>query len=217
LIIKILQEIATQEGSTFTKIKKLMEFKKFRDNLERGIKNGEIFHKLENQNQGIVNLLNLFEESDFELYRKLFNHDVKNYLKKLRLKKSLDFENRNNSTQIGINTIFVEKPVLGLWTTGKSSFYLPTKPNQETKISLNLQSVVPVKVKFGFEEHEIHEEEIPKISEKKIELIIPAEIVKEDISEITINTDKLWLPNVILGISKSIKIGIKINQISISS
>jgi len=215
LFIKILQEISTQNGNVFVKIKKLMGFKKFYKNLQNGIKNQTIFHKLENQNIEITTLLHNFDSDDFELFNKLLKKDVKEFLKQTNLKKNLNFQRREGSNQLGFNIIFVEKPLMGLWTTGKATFFIPTKKHHEKTVIIELQSVVPLKVVIEFEGKEIFNEEMPKLTTKKLKLKIPSSYVGESISELSINTNKLWLPSVILGIKESIRIGVKVESISV--
>ena len=215
MIIKILQEVVKGDDNILVKIKRLSEFNKYRKNLDNGIKNQKIFHRLERQNEQLENLAQNLKDEDYELQEKFFNYDVKEFLKSRKLQTNLEFEKRNISEQIGLNTIFVEKPVRGLWNTGKATFYIPTKPNHETEIIFDLQSVVPLMVTIEFEEEKLHSEKFSKLSSKRIQLKIPSSIVNSTISKISINTDTLWIPSVILGLEKSVTIGIKIGSISV--
>jgi len=210
-----LQEILNQDGDIFSKLKKIGELKKYRNNMEEGIKNQSIFHDLKEQDKSIRNLMQKFEYDDDRLVFKLFNEDVKDFLKKNELNKNLDFSKRQDSKQIGFNTIFVEKPMVGLWTTGKATFFIPTTANHETKILLKLQSLVPVNVEIEFEGELVHKEEFQKMTSKKIEMNIDDRLVNDSVSQISVRTDNLWLPNIILGLEPSVKIGIKIDSITV--
>ena len=150
MLIKILQEISNQDGNVFVKIKKLMGFKKFHKNLQNGIKNKNIFHNLDNQNVELSELIHKFDNDDFKLFNKLFKNDVKEFLSQGNLKRNLDFQRRVGSNQLGVNTIFVEKPLMGLWTTGRATFFIPTKKHHEHTVTIDLQSVVPLKVVIEF-------------------------------------------------------------------
>jgi len=213
LLIRVLKEILKQDGDVNSKIKKLIQFKKFYRNLNEGIKNRSIFHYCKNQNIELEELISRLNREDIDLINKLFKYDVKEFLKKNNLSKSLNFQKRKFSNQIGINTIFVETPLIGLWTTGKSTFYVPTKINHDHKIMIEMQSIPPLNCEVEFDGKMVHNENFSKLTTKKINLFISSLDVVDSVSEISINTDKLWLPNVILGINQSVKIGIKINSI----
>jgi hypothetical protein len=215
MVFKIFQEILKQEGTIKEKIKRIQELKKYYGNLKREISSGKIFHNEENQNQEIVKLISRFSDDDFLLLDNLFKKDVKDFLLNKNLKKYLDFQKRNCSNQIGINTIFVEKPITGLWTTGKATFFIPTICNKENELIIEFQSIAPMKIFIGIEEKILCSVNISKLSTKKINIKIPQENIKDNISEIFIYTDKLWMPHIIFEIKKEVVLGIGIKTIRI--
>jgi len=216
MIPKIIIEILHQDGNFFNKLKMLKEFLKYYNNFRRSLADGSIYHKLELQNSSVNEIIQTLSIEDFNLLDKLFKKDIENFLDKKKLNQYLDFDEKLSANQIGYNTIYLEKPIKGLWTTGMATFYMPTKMNFRNKFSAEFRSITPVKVTIGFEKKNVKTFTMPKLSTKKIEFIVePAQITKQ-ISEIFITTDKLWLPNVILEVNKSITLGIGIKAISVS-
>jgi len=206
----------TSENKNFSaKLKQLISLLKFYNNFRKGISSGKIYHELTKQNQSIIKIKNQLEK-DSELIDNLLNSDVKNFLQTKELENYLDFDKRKNSFQIGLNTIYIDKPISGLWTTGKATFYLPTRTDLNNKIKIELRSIPPVEVSIGIENDVLKNFMIPKLSSKEIIINIPINKIHEKVSEIFISTDKLWLPNIILGTKKSLTLGIGIKSIQIS-
>lgn len=214
LIIKILQDITKQEGSLIKIIGKLFHLKKYYNELQKGIDSGKIFHELNHQEVNLSELMKKFSDEDFLLINSLFNKDLKNFLSKQKLKTDLELDSRNGSCQLGLNVIYVEKPISGLWTTGRATFYIQTKKEKQNKISIEFQSIVPVHVTIGLEDKEITTIKLPKLSTRMIEFSVSS--VTNEVSELSIYTDRLWLPNTILGTEKSVAIGIGIKSINVT-
>ena len=215
MIKKTLFEILKNEDSLSKKIKKIIKLSKYFKNLQNGINSGKIFNELENQNLKIENLLNKLSNNDLLLIEKLYSLDVKEFLGKQKLVKTLDFDKEIGLKQVGLNSIFLRKPIIGLWTTGKAAFFLPTKKNTKCKISISLYSIPPLKVTIGFEKKVIKTLSMPKLSTKTIDFTVNKNEIKDYVSELFITTDKLWLPNVILDIPESISLGIGVKSIKI--
>lgn len=216
MLSKIIHDVLKQERGFLKKFKMMISLIKYYKNLQKGIETGNIYHKPKNQDSSLLELINRFSQNDLELMEFLFKDEIINFLEKRKLKQHIDFDEKIGTNQIGYNTIYVEKPIAGLWTTGKASFFLPTKKQLKNKFIIEFRSIPPINVTVRFEKTPIKNFSIPKLSSKKIEFTMdPSKIVK-DISEITISTDKLWLPNVILEVEESLTIGIGVKSIGVS-
>jgi len=138
------------------------------------------------------------------------------FLQKNDLLKNLEFDKKIGFEQVGINTIYVGKPVVGLWTTGKANFFLPTKKNCVNTLVIEITTVPPLNVRIGFEGKTLKTIKMPKLATKTIEIKISPEDITRTVSEIFIMTDNLWYPKVILGTTVSILVGVIVNKIRIS-
>jgi len=216
LISKILSDVSKQEDDPFKKIRKLVGLVKKYNNLQEGLSSGKIYHELKNQNSELIDVIDKLSKNDLGLIDKLFKNDVIEFLKTKKLRSFLDFDKRIDSQQIGYNTIYIDKPIIGLWTTGKATFYIPTKKNLKNKISIEFHSVPPLKVSIGFENQIVKTCQMKKLSTKKIDFILSPSKINNDVSEIFVTTDRLWLPNVLRGEKKIIALGIAIKSIEVS-
>jgi len=212
---KIINDITNTDQNFFQKIGNLLNLLKFYINFQKGLKSGKLFHEIPEQNRSL-NEITLSMKKESDLLEQIFRKDVKNFLKTKKLNQHLDFENRNSSDQIGMNTIYVDKPINGLWTTGVASFFLPTDPKFNNKILINFRSIPPLTITIRFEKNFEKTVQILKLTTKKVEIVIPPEKISDTVSELSITTDKLWLPNVILQTEKSLTLGIGIESITVS-
>lgn len=216
MIIKIIKDLTKHDGNLLKKIKKLIDLKQYHDNLQKGLDSGKIFHNPSKQNSNLKDLMGKFTEDDFNQFDLLFQKNVKKFLNTKKLKNNLDFNQRDISDQIGFNTIFLEKPITGLWTTGKASFFIPTKEGCENKLSLEIQSIPPLNVTVELDGKELSTFQISKLSTKEIEFSVPASEINGKISQLLIYTDKLWFPSVILDIDESVALGVGIKSINVT-
>ena len=216
MITKILIDTLKGNGNFLEKLQKLFELLKFRNNLNRGIKSGNIYHELKSQNPNLSEMIGNLSNEDIVLIDNLFKKDVKNFLQKKQLENNLNFDKRTTSKQIGFNTIYIDEPTSGLWTTGIATFFIPTKIGVKNKVSIEFRSIVPLKVIIGFEKIEITNFNIKKLSTKKFDFFIEPSKIVNSVSELFIATDRLWLPSVILGHDDLITIGIGIKSIIVS-
>lgn len=216
MIIKIIKDLTKQDGNLLKKIEKLIDLKQYHDNFQKGLTSGKIYHKLREQNSSLNELMKRFTEDDFYLIDILFCKDVEKFLNTQKLKTQLHFDERIGANQIGNNTIYLEKPITGLWTTGKATFFIPTKKGYKNNVSMEIQSIPPINVTIGFEGKEIRTFQMPKLATKEIEFSIPSSAINTKVSELFIFTDKLWLPSVILDIEKSVALGVGVKSINVS-
>jgi len=216
LIGKFIIDSLKKEEPFKVKLDTLIHHFKHYRNLSIGIKSKQIYHKKEIQNKKFSVLLNGFDESDWKIIKSLQKENIVNFLQKNELLKELEFDKKIGFDQVGINTIFVGKPVVGLWTTGKANFFLPTKKNCLNTILIEITSVPPLNVKIGFEGQTLKTIKMPKLTTKTIEIKISPKDITRMVSEIFIMTDNLWYPKVILGTTDSILVGVKVNKIKIS-
>lgn len=197
------------------KVKTAISFLKYYNNLTKALKSNQIYHNLESQNENFSDLLDCLKKDDLDFIQSTFKRNMIEFLKKNKLQTFLEFDKKTGFEQIGFNTIFVGNPVVGLWTTGKSTFFLPTKKDSHNKIIFEITSVPPLEVRVGFEGKEMKRIQMQKLSTKTLEFDITPNQVSDVVSEVFISTDKLWYPKFLLGTNDSILVGIKVNSIKI--
>ena len=205
-----------QEGNSLQKLKELVKFVKYYKNFSRGVASGKIYHQFKVQNPQIIELIDQLKPEDMELIDKLFKKDIQNFLGNKKLKSHLDFDKKIGLDQIGYNTMYVDKPITGLWTTGKATFFIPTKKESRNKVSIEFQSIAPIQVTIGFEKKDVKNFNMVKLATKKVYFVIEQTQIKNKVSEISISTDKLWLPSVVLGVDDSVKLGVSLKSIDVS-
>ncbi|MDH3618375.1 MAG: hypothetical protein OEM89_06590 [Nitrosopumilus sp.] len=213
---KIIKDSLDNEDNFLKKIQAILKLAKYYNNLKKGIRSKTIYFDLENQNSDLSNFLEKLESTDISLTNKLFKEESIEFLKKIDLKKHIDLDKKIGVEQIGFNTIFVEKSISGFWTTGRANFFIPTEKKLINKITIEIQSIVPLDVTVGFEDTPIKRVQMSELSTKQIELIIKPTQITDVISEIYINTDRLWLPNVILDTDKTVALGVGVKSINVS-
>ena len=213
---KIIKDSLSHEDKFLKKIQAILKLVKYYNNLRKGIKSKTIYLDLINQNSDLIDFLDNLESDDISLTNKLFREESIEFLKKRDLKKHIDLDNKIGVEQIGFNTVYVEKPILGFWTTGRANFFVPTEKKLTNKIVIETQSIIPLGVTVGFEDMPIKTVQVSKLSTKQIEIIIQPTEITNDVSEVYINTDRLWLPHVILDINKTVALGVGIKSINVS-
>lgn len=212
--LKIIKDVLGQNLTLKNKIKKLCEYYSYYRNLKNSLQDESLYSELEGQNEKITKLMNEFSEDDYLLINKLFNNEIKDFLKKQKLEKNLNFTKTRNFFQVGPNFVFVEEPVKALWTTGKGFLYMPTKPDSDNSFEIELFSIPPLNVEIGFENNIIKNLNFSSLVYKKISFVIDKSLVKEKISQIFVNTDKVWFPNSIMKREEIIPVGIGVISIT---
>lgn len=214
MIIKILRDFIQRKDKTrIYKIKTIYRLIKHFFNLLEGLRTSKIYHSVPTQHRDLQNLFEKLTNSDLELFRILFKENVEKFLQKNPLVTNLDFDKKIGLSQIGYNCIYVSDPVPGFWTTGRSTFYIPTKKGMRNKIILNMLSIVPLGITIGFEDVVLEMLNMSILETRRMEIEVePAKITK-DISEIFVNTDRLWNPGLVSGIKDSIRVGVCIKSI----
>ncbi len=213
---RIIKNSFDHEDKFLKKIQAVLKLAKYYNNLQKGIKTKKIYHNLEKQNSELVNFLDRLENNDVSLVNKLFKIEAIEFLKKRNLKKNIDLDNKIGVEQIGFNTIFDERFISAFWTTGRANFFIPTEKKLTNKIAIEIRSIVPLDVTVGFEDTPIKTVKMSKLSTKQIEIIIQPTEITNDVSEIYIKTDRLWLPNVILDTNETVALGVGVKSINVS-
>jgi len=216
LLLKTIIDVLKEDKSFSSQIKNLISFTKYYIMLQEGIKSKKIYHSINNQDPSLEKLLDDLNVQDFKLIDELFHKDVKNFLKGRELKQHLDFDDENCSLQIGQNTLYTEKPITGVWTTGKAIFYIPISKKENNRVSIELRSIVPLQVTVGFENKEVTTYEMPQLATKKFTFEIKSDEVTDDVSEVFVTTDKLWYPSLILSLDSKVTIGVGVKSIDVS-
>jgi len=208
--------ILKEKNSIATKGKTLSNFLKYYIKLQREVKSGMVYHQLRNQNKEFVNFVEKLTSDDLELLDSLFTKDVKKYLEKKVLANNLDFTKFIGVTQAGPNVVYFTGGILqGAVTVGKEIFYIPTEKGFEHQIKLEIFNFVPLTVKIEFENHKLIEEQIPKLKSKKFNFTIASEQITNTVSELSVSTDKLWLPSRFLE-SDPMPVGVFVKSIKVS-
>ena len=199
-------------------LKSLIVHYRYYKNLQKNLASGKIYQDIKNQNNDYSNFLNKLSEEDFKLFTTLLKDKIVSFLSGKKLESYLKLDKKIGISQVGNNTIYYDVPPFVFWTTGRATFYLPTKRNTINRITVEIVSIPPIKVSVGFENEIIKECEISALSTKKIKFdIIPSKILK-DVSEIFVVTDKLWFPNMVnTEFEKSVRLGIGIKSIQINN
>jgi len=214
-IIDTIFSVFKEKNSITEKGKTLLKFLKYYLNLKHEISSGTIYHQLKNQNNEFVNFVKKLTPADLELLDQLFRKDVKKYLEKRDLEKNLDFTKFVGVTQIGPNVLYIGGTFQGAVTIGKEEFYIPTKKGFEHQIVLDIFNFVPLKLTVEFENHKLTEENLPKLKSKKFIFKIPPEQITNPVSELSVSTDKLWLPSRFLE-RDPMPVGVLVNSIKVS-
>lgn len=206
--------INKKDSSVKEKIDLLIEYYSYYKKLKNSLKNGTIFFQLEKQNESLSNLMKKIKDDDLVLIEKLFTEDVKDFLKKMKLKNSLEFKEKDDFIQIGENFVLVKEPIEGLWTTGKASIYMPMKLNENNRFRIDLFSIPPLKFEIYFEGKIVKKESIDMLSSKTVDFTIKKSDVIDKIAKLSIKTNKFWLPNLIIERDEKIPIGIGLKSIT---
>jgi len=199
----ILDVLRNNELSVSDKIKTLRRQYAHYKNLNKALKNETIFIQNLKQDESFKRLVNKFTDSDFVLLNKLFHKDVKKYLISKKLKKNLNFIEKDDFIQVGQGFILNKEPVLAIWTTGTGFVYLPTKLNSKNHIKIELFSIPPLTVEIGFEGQKVKKIEMPTLSYKNVKISIDSSKINDVVSEFYFKTDKLWKPNIIVNRDES--------------
>jgi len=146
--------------------------------------------------------------------KQLFEKDVKNIMEKNKLKTKINFESDEDFKQIGYGTIFVKGAIQGLWTTGKSTFYLPILKRKESKLKIELYTIPAIAVNISIEDNFERQISLTTLSSKSIFLTLPKDNSNEEVCQITIKTDKLWFPHKIIKSNEIVLLGVGIKSIS---
>lgn len=216
MLLKIISDVLKEDKNFLVQIKNLISLTKYYIKLQKGIKSKKIYHLISKQDPSLVKLLENINDENLKLIDELFHKDVKNFLKDKELKKHLDFDNKNCALQLGQNTLYTEKPITGVWTTGKAIFYIPTSKKEDNRISLELRSIAPLKVTLGFENKEVTTYEMPQLTTRKFTFEVKSNEVSDPVSEIFVKTDKLWYPSLILKSDSKLIIGVGVKSIDVS-
>lgn len=176
----------------------------------------KVYHTLGEQNKDLSYFFKIQSKDDFSLLDSLFSTDVKQFLSKKNIQPNINPSKKIGMTQVGFNAIYVENPD-SFWTTGKATFFVPTKTKIPNKLIIEVSSVPETNVIIGLENEIIQEIKIPKFSEKKIQILLPASKIKNNISKIFISTDKFWKPEILQNKNPKVVFGIRIDSIRIKN
>jgi len=207
--------VLREKKSLTEKVKTLSHFLKYYIKLKHEINTGMVYHQLKNQNKEFVNFVEKLTPDDLKLLDRLFSKDVKKYLEIKDLENNLDFTKFIGVTQVGPNVLYIGGIFQGAVTIGKEIFYIPTKKGFEHQIILDIFNFVPLTLKIEFQNHKLIEAKIPKLKSKKFNFTITSEQITNTVSELSVSTDKLWLPSRFLE-REQMPVGFLVKSIKVS-
>ena len=181
-LFKIIKEINGNNQTLKQKLKNIKNLFQYYYRLEKGISNKTIFLSEDWNSKESKKIAKVFENIDCIIIEKDLTKNIKNFLRKLELKNRIDFKEKKDFLQVGINTLFIQEPFIGLWTTGKATFYLPINNKFKNKIIIEIFSVIPTIVTIGQEGITLGKISMKKIQSKRIEL--PLHVTNENIVEL---------------------------------
>jgi len=212
-VLKFVLNTLKKEGVGIDeKFRELREHYKEYQSFKKYLKEDLLYLGTENQNKDFEEFMKKIPQSDFKLFDKLLRKDLKKF-HSVKLKERLDFSKSEDFNQIGYGTFFSNRPIEALWTTGHATFFLPTRKNRNNSFKVELFSIPPLNVRVGFEGDEVLKVKIPTMSSKNLKFTIDKSKIDNEISEIYIDTDKLWFPNLILNKKEAILVGVGVKSI----
>lgn len=190
-------------------------FIKYYFNFQKAVKLKYIYHNIKVQNKDFKNFVSELSKNDYEFFDSLFVKDVKKFLIKNKIETNIIPSEKIGLTQVGFNTIYVADPK-SFWTTGHTTFFLPTKNNTTNNITMEISSIPEINVIIGMENEKIYEIKMPKFTEKTIKFSLNHSKIKNGISKFFITTDVLWKPDVLRNQKPKTVFGIRIDSIKIT-
>ena len=211
--LKIINEINTNNLTPKQKLNNIKNLILYFFRLEKGILNKTIFQSENFHPNESERLISILDNIDYKIIEEILTRNTKIFLKNLKLKNKIDFNEKRDFLQVGINTVFVHEPFKGLWTTGKATFYLPISNNTMNHCTIEIFSIIPTTIIIGQDGTTLEKINVKKIQTKRIQL--PLKVTNEHIIELFIDVEKRWRPNVITKKSNEIPMGIKIKSIMV--
>ena len=212
--LKIIKEINTNNHTLEQKLNGIKNLIQGYYRLERGILNKTVYQSKNLDSNESKKLINALENIDYKIIEEVLTKNTKEKLQKLKLKNKIDFRERRDFLQVGINTIFVNGPFKGLWTTGKATFFLPISKNVTNNLTIEVFSFIPTTIIIGQDGKILRKISIKKIQTKKIQL--PLVSNDGNIIELFVDVEKRWRPNVITKKSLEIPMGVNIKSLMIN-
>ena len=212
--LKIINEINANNSTFKQKFNNIKNLILYYFRLEKGISSKTIFHSEDFDSEEPARLTNILKNSDYEIIEKVITENTKIFLRDLKLKNKIDFKEKRDFLQVGINTVFIHEPFNGLWTTGKATFYLPILKNVNNNCILEIFSIIPTIIIIGYGGTTLKKVPIKKLQTKRIQLSLNN--IDDDVIELFVDVEKRWRPNVITKKSNEIPLGINIKSIMIN-
>jgi len=210
---QIIGEINKNNPTLKQKLINIKELIQYYYRLEKGISNKSIFQSQNFNSVESKKLSNILESIDQKFIENFLTNNIKIFLRKLELKNKIEFKDKRDFLQVGMNTIFIQEPFKGLWTTGKATFYFPIDKKLKNNLTIEVFSIVPTVVIIGQERKILQKVPIKKFHTKKIQL--PLNKVEDDIVELFVDVEKRWRPNIITKKELEIPMGVNIKSIMI--
>jgi len=213
--LQFFKTIFARNDLTFkNKLSLLLEYYTYYRRLKKSLAEETLFHNVQKQNEYFKNFIQKLDETDYNLINRLFNDEVKIFLKKQKLKSSIDFKKNEDFIQMGENFVLVEEPMKGLWTTGKGAIFMPVKLQVDNTFRIDFFSIAPINVEINLEGSILKKFSMNRLSSKTVEFITPKKDIKEEIVKLFIKTDQLWLPNSIINREEIVPVGVGLKLVT---
>ena len=137
-LLTMLKEINAKNLSFLQKLCRINNIIQYYFRLEKGILNKKIFFPENINSKDSDKLIKALDNVDYQLIKEISTENIKEFLENLNLKNKIDFSQKRDFLQVGINTIFIHEPIKGLWTSGKATFYFPNSNNTSSRIIIEI-------------------------------------------------------------------------------
>lgn len=212
-VFKIIREINENNPTLKQKLINIWKLMTYYYRLERGISNKSIFQSEEFNSKEDKKISNMLDSIDKIFIEQFLTDNIKLFLKKFELKNKIEFTEKKDFLQVGMNTVLIHEPFKGLWTTGKATFYLPIS-KKDNKLILEIFSVIPNTIIVGQDGNKLRTIPINKLQTKTIDL--PLKNTENKVVEIFVDVEKRWRPNVITNKSNEIPMGVNIKSLMVN-
>ncbi len=144
---------------------------------------------------------------------------IRKSLIKIKISNLLDVEKKIGFENIGIGCLITPALFGNLIavTQGEASFYFPTKIKEKHVLKISLLSIPKISGIVKFEDKPIHHFSISTLSEHNVSVEISPELVKDNLSKISISTNRHWSSKYLDKNLPDFPLGVAVRSIELAS
>jgi len=149
---------------------------------------------------------------------KFLDSSMRKTLAKMEINNTVDFDNNKGFENVGMGSLFIPH-LFGkaiAFTQKDASFYFKTREKKPLTLTINLVAIPKINGDVKFEDTKIGEFSCSTFSERQLNFRINPELIIQDISKITISTEKCWSPRYVLGDIPDFPLGVGIKSMNLS-